>query len=146
MSDDLVKRLDSLANDLVRCDFDEGQVMPIRQAASRIEALEKEGAAAATHVESVICMRTDFTGNPPYVGWKGLGLALTEALDERDRLSANLDVAREALEAAKGYLLNAKIDIQTGAKKQTAIDTLSGGLRAIDAALSRLSSKEGAGG
>jgi hypothetical protein len=46
-------------------------------------ALEKE---AATYVETVICCRTGFTGEPPHVGWKGLGLALTEALDERDRL------------------------------------------------------------
>ena len=43
---------------------------------------------AAEYVEFVICMRTHFTGDPPYVGWKGLGLALDEALDERDRLRA----------------------------------------------------------
>jgi hypothetical protein len=48
-----------------------------------LEALDRE---AATYVESVICLRTEFTGNPPYVGWKGLGLALSEALDERDNL------------------------------------------------------------
>lgn len=53
----------------------------------RLRALDRE---AAEYVESVICMRTDFTGDPPYVGWKGLGLALTQALDERDRLRAAL--------------------------------------------------------
>lgn len=50
------------------------------------ERLRRLDAQAATHVETVICMRTHFTGEPPYVGWKGLGLALREALDERDRL------------------------------------------------------------
>ena len=54
----------------------------------RIADLEKLDREAATCVESVICMRTGFTGEPPYVGWRGLGLALTEALDERDRLRA----------------------------------------------------------
>lgn len=41
---------------------------------------------AGTHVESVICMRTHFTGYKPYIGWRGLGLALTEVFDERDEL------------------------------------------------------------
>lgn len=40
---------------------------------------------AATHVESVICMRTDFDGDKE-TGWKGLGSALNRALDERDHL------------------------------------------------------------
>lgn len=58
----------------------------MRRAAERIERLAKMDREAATCVEGVICMRTGFTGEPPYVGWKGLGLALTEALDERDAL------------------------------------------------------------
>lgn len=60
-------------------------------AADRIEELERLDSEAANYVESVICMRTDFTGYPPYTGWKGLGLALKEALDERDRLRAQLE-------------------------------------------------------
>lgn len=56
--------------------------------AERIETLERLDREAATHVEAVIAMRTRFTGMPPYVGWKGLGLALKEALDERDMLLA----------------------------------------------------------
>lgn len=50
------------------------------------ERLRKLEAEAASHVEAVICARTNFTGEEPYIGWKGLGLALREALDERDRL------------------------------------------------------------
>lgn len=66
----------------------------LEEAAKRIEQLEKLDHEAASHVESVICMRTEFTGDPPYVGWKGLGLALNEALDERDALRLE---ARDAL-------------------------------------------------
>jgi hypothetical protein len=34
---------------------------------------------AAKYVESVICMHSaHFTGEPPYVGWEGLGRALQE--------------------------------------------------------------------
>jgi hypothetical protein len=78
------------------------------EAADRIEQLEAEvekwkklDSEAATYVESVICMRTDFTGNPPYVGWEGLGLALNEALDERDRLRALLDPTQTGREMDK---------------------------------------------
>lgn len=49
----------------------------------RLARLDRE---AATYVESVLCMRTHFTGEPPYVGWKGLGLALSEELDDLARL------------------------------------------------------------
>jgi hypothetical protein len=39
----------------------------------------------------VICLKSNrFTGNPPYVGWKGLGLALKEDYDELSRLRAAL--------------------------------------------------------
>lgn len=55
----------------------------LREKAERFQKLDAE---AATHIETVICMRTHFTGEPSYVGWQGLGLALREALDERDRL------------------------------------------------------------
>lgn len=42
---------------------------------------------------------------------------------------------RTALSAAFGYLLNAKIDLQTGAPKSTAIQTIEGGLRLVRDAL-----------
>ena len=63
----------------------------IRWLVERVELLERLDSEASTHVESTICMRTSFTGEPPYVGWKGLGLALTEALDDRDQMRSALD-------------------------------------------------------
>lgn len=80
------------AEDALRKAYDFGAdgLLASRQKVSdlvgKLSAAEAEAEEAAHHVESVICMRTRFTGDPPYVGWKGLGLALTEALDERDRL------------------------------------------------------------
>ena len=64
---------------------------------ARIAELERLDREAATHVESVIAMRTGFTGDGPYVGWRGLGMALNEALDERDQLRADNERLREAL-------------------------------------------------
>ena len=60
----------------------------LAQMRERIAELERMDSEAAEYVESVICMRTHFTGNPPYVGWKGLGLALTETLDRAERAEA----------------------------------------------------------
>lgn len=42
---------------------------------------------------------------------------------------------REALRAAKGYLMNAQIDLETGARKVTTLMTIAGGLKMIEAAL-----------
>lgn len=70
-----------------------------------VERLEAELAAASSHVEGAIAMRTKFDGNPPYVGWKGLGLAVKEAFDERDaalhvlgRIVADLPTNRDWLD------------------------------------------------
>lgn len=56
---------------------------------------------AAKYVETPICMRTHFTGEQPYVGWKGLGLALREALAERDAFE----------EALKTYVMSSAIEV-----------------------------------
>lgn len=56
----------------------------VAEAVERIKELERLDTEAANYVECVICMRTHFTGDRPYVGWKGLGLALTETLDRYD--------------------------------------------------------------
>lgn len=79
-------------------------------ALERIDTLSRLDREAATHVETLICMRTHFTGDPPYVGWKGLGLALKEHLDrieaERDAANARADAAIEqaalSIEPANG--------------------------------------------
>jgi len=42
---------------------------------------------------------------------------------------------RAALGAAKGYMLNAKIDLQTGTPKRTTLATLEGGSKMVDEAL-----------
>lgn len=44
---------------------------------------------------------------------------------------------RRALDAACGYLMNAKIDLQTGATKATAIRTIDGGLRMMHEAIAK---------
>jgi hypothetical protein len=56
----------------------------------RIEKLEKLDREAANYVETPISMRTNFDGEGKYVGWKGLGIALEEALDQRDALLVTL--------------------------------------------------------
>lgn len=57
-----------------------------------------------------------------------------ECAKQRDELLA-------ALKTTKGYLMNALIDIKTGAPKKTAIDTIEGGLQLADAALALLEKK-----
>lgn len=42
---------------------------------------------------------------------------------------------REALGKASGYLMNAKIDLETGAPKRTAINTIEGALKMVREAL-----------
>jgi hypothetical protein len=60
---------------------------------------------AAKYVESVICLRSNrFTGNQPYVGWKGLGLALREDYDELECAKAERDEADRRSGAAERTL------------------------------------------
>lgn len=58
---------------------------------------------AARFVEAPIVMRTHFTGEPPYVGWEGLGLglglALTETLDELSNAKKEIDNFQAKLDA-----------------------------------------------
>jgi hypothetical protein len=87
----------------------EGASADLEVAADTITALRAEvekwkqlDREAATYVESVICLKSNrFTGNPPYVGWKGLGLALKEDYDELSRLRAENERLRAALEDIK---------------------------------------------
>jgi hypothetical protein len=65
-----------------------------------------------------------------------VALAAEQTSDGRSSLEAR-DELLTALRAASGYLLNAKIDLETGAPKRTAIDTINGGLRIVGAALAK---------
>ena len=49
----------------------------------------------------------------------------------------NAEELLAALKVAKGYKLNAKIDLSTGAPKRTAINTIEGGLREVEAAIAK---------
>jgi hypothetical protein len=53
------------------------------------------------------------------------------------RAATELPDLVKALESAMGYLLNAEIDLATGAPKKTAVATIQGGLRMIRAALEK---------
>jgi hypothetical protein len=69
-------------------------------------------------------------------------IALLRALtapecDLVDQYRAENDQLLAALKAAGGYLMNAKIDLETGAPKRTAIRTIEGGLSLVEAALAR---------
>lgn len=50
-------------------------------------------------------------------------------------LRAENDRLRKELKAALGHMLNARIDLETGARKATAIDTLAGGIKRAREAL-----------
>jgi hypothetical protein len=53
------------------------------------------------------------------------------------RLIATSPETLSALEAASGYLMNAKIDLETGCTKATAIATIEGGLKLVRAAIAK---------
>lgn len=62
--------------------------------------------------------------------WEANAALIVKAVNAHDDLVA-------ALKAAEGYLLNAKIDLETGAPKRTAIQTIEGGLKVVRAALAK---------
>lgn len=70
---------------------------------SQLAEAKAKLAQARTYVEGPIAGRTKFDGEPPYVGWKGLGLAMEEAFDDRDSLREQLAEARRRIELAGGY-------------------------------------------
>jgi hypothetical protein len=83
--------LELIAQLQTRCEKLEGRIAKLEdpeftELRVKCDRLKKADQEAAIHVESVICTRTHFTGNPPYVGWQGLGLALNEVLDHRQEL------------------------------------------------------------
>ena len=63
--------------------------------------------------------------------------AVRDTADRINRLTRlALDLAA-ALSVARGYMLNAKIDLETGAPKRTALATIAGGLKIVDAAIAK---------
>jgi len=53
------------------------------------------------------------------------------------RLMASAPELLAALKASAGYLRNARIDLETGATKATAVRTIDGGLRIVEAAIAK---------
>ena len=65
-------------------DKQDAEIERLRDLVTKWQALEKE---AAMYVEGVICVRSaHFTGKEPYVGWLGLGKALTKDYDDMKRM------------------------------------------------------------
>jgi hypothetical protein len=60
---------------------------------------------------------------------------ISELRSGRQQLEEDNARLRKTLSAAQGYLLNAKIDLETGAPKTTAINTIIGGLQLVGSAL-----------
>ena len=60
-----------------------------------------------------------------------------EAAETIASLSERIRELEEALRASAGYLRNAKIDLETGATKATAIRTIDGGLKRVEAGLTQ---------
>lgn len=84
----VARRLREACAEMRRKPFPINDLVPLLQeAADRIDELERIDMESANHVEAVICLRSSrFTGEPPYVGWQGLGKALTEDYDELKQL------------------------------------------------------------
>jgi hypothetical protein len=107
------------------------QAAQLTLAAQRLGALSRLDAESSA-VEATIVLRTNFTGTGPYVGWKGLGLALREALDERDHLQYIVrnfptlpNATRAAAKAPRPSAKKTK-KLASQPKKQTRRPTLAG--------------------
>lgn len=71
----------------------------------------------------------------------GIGSMVPKASrDANARLIVEAPNMIAALNAAAGYLLNAKIDLETGAPKKTALATIEGGLKLVRAAIAKAES------
>jgi len=98
----------------------QGQLDGANAKIEQMNAIDRE---AADCVESVICMRSaHFTGEDPYVGWKGLGLALTQDYDDL----ATKDAALREISAEAGVTTS---DMATEIRsKQRIIDLVNAAL------------------
>lgn len=100
---------------------------------------------AGLSTAAAICDRAASRMGQKTVRARAQSLVLTGAADQISNLRERIEVPatppednrlKEALKSAQGYFRNAKIDLETGAPKRTAIQTLEGGLKLVDAALS----------
>lgn len=60
---------------------------------ARVRELEAECAEVESRVNIIMRLRTDFAGDPPYVGAQGAVTALSDALDQRDEWRLKFDAA-----------------------------------------------------
>jgi hypothetical protein len=74
-----------------------------------------------------------------YLDTHGMEKATRDAMQLSSDRIADAEAALGALSAAKGYLLNAQIDLETGCAKATAIATIKGGIKRVEQGLSRAS-------
>lgn len=78
----LITEADELFSELDKDTLGEDRIAIFRELLSRIRSLNKKIDEWKTNVELPIVMRTHFTGDDPYVGTKGLGLAVEETVDD----------------------------------------------------------------
>lgn len=64
-------------------------------------------------------------------------VAVQAALAAIHNMRAENERLRKTLDSCCGYMLNAKIDLETGTKKRTTIQTLEGGLKMVRAAIGK---------
>lgn len=62
----------------------------------------KHDAVRGQELETVICMHTHFTGEPPYVGTEGLKLAVVECISRAEAAEAKLAQYEAVVQAARG--------------------------------------------
>jgi hypothetical protein len=74
----------------------------------------------------------------PYPDWAfdDMNAALVAAVARAEAAEARVRALEEALRAAKGYLLNIVIDMETGTRRATTAATARGGVNMIDGVLS----------
>ncbi len=84
-----------------------------------------------------ICVGIIFGGNSSLPEADKNAAFIVDAVNGYTASTAREAALREALEKASGYMTNAAIDLQTGAPKRTALNTIEGGLKMVRDALAQ---------
>ena len=87
---------------------------------------------AATRIESLTRERDTLRINRD--GWE---VDCKDHARRAEAAEAQLAEARKVIESTKGYMMNVLIDLQTRTKKETTADTVRGGIKIIDAFLTK---------